>query len=146
MVNVVALLFAAASRSYMVSSRLLLGFVGGACSPENNGECGCVAVRGYKPLLHIHLAWLFRGCKLLLHGFFAATLGFVGGACSPENNGECGCVAVRGCKPLLHLHLAWLFRGYKPLLHVHLPWLFRGCEPLLQIHCVPVWVIAYLFH
>ena len=45
------------------------GFVGGACSPESNGECGCVAV---------------RGCKPLLHGFFATTLGFVGGACSPE--------------------------------------------------------------
>ena len=76
MVNVVALLFAAASRSYMVSSRLLLGFVGGACSPESNGECGCVAVRGYKPLLHIHLAWLFRGYKPLLHGFFATAFGF----------------------------------------------------------------------
>ena len=60
------------------------GFVGGACSPESNGECGCVAVRGCKLLLHIHLAWLFRGYKPLLHGFFAATLGFVGGACSPE--------------------------------------------------------------
>ena len=67
------------------------GFVGGACSPESNGECGCVAV---------------RGCKPLLHGFFAAALGFVGGACSPESNGECGCAAVRGYKPLLPVHLA----------------------------------------
>ena len=68
---------------------------------------------------------------ILTNVVMAQHMGFVGGACSPESNGECGCVAVR---------------GYKPLLHIHLAWLFRGCEPLLQIHCVPVWVIAYLFH